>query len=241
MNLTIRPLESSEIPILEDFLYLAVFIPEGHPPAPRDVIYHPGVYSYIEDFGGRDDFCLVAEADGKAVGAAWSRIMAHPKKRGYGNIDAYTPELAISVLPEYRGQGVGTRLLAALFELLKEKGYSRFSLSVQKDNPAFRLYERCGFVIADENDEDYIMVKLLAECDIDTDKLHATPMGEERIRRNLGLGTGDVTEWCKRAVANAPDSAIVRRGKNFYVSGDGFVLTINAHSFCIITAHKEDG
>ncbi|MDR0913566.1 MAG: DUF3781 domain-containing protein [Oscillospiraceae bacterium] len=73
---------------------------------------------------------------------------------------------------------------------------------------------------------------------IDIQKLHTTPMGAERIRRNLGLGNADVVEWCKNAVANAPDSAIVRRGKNWYVSGDGFVITINVHSHTIITAHK---
>jgi ribosomal protein S18 acetylase RimI-like enzyme len=160
-NIVIRPLENNEIPILEDFLYLAVFVPEGHAPVPRDVIYHPNVYAYIEAFGGKDDRCLVAEKGSKIVGAAWSRIMAHPGKRGYGNIDAYTPELAISVLPEYRGKGIGTRLLTALFDLLKENGYSRLSLSVQKDNPALRLYQRTGFIIAGENDEDYIMVKNL--------------------------------------------------------------------------------
>jgi hypothetical protein len=74
---------------------------------------------------------------------------------------------------------------------------------------------------------------------LDIKKLHTTPMGEERIRCNLGLENADVVEWCKKAVANAPDSAIVRRGKNWYVSGDGFVIIINAHSHTIITAHKE--
>jgi hypothetical protein len=71
------------------------------------------------------------------------------------------------------------------------------------------------------------------------EKLHTTTMGEERIRRNLGLENANIVEWCKKAVANATDSAIVRRGKNWYVSGDDFVITINAHSHTIITAHKE--
>jgi hypothetical protein len=55
-------------------------------------------------------------------------------------------------------------------------------------------------------------------------------MGAERIRRNLGLSADDVVEWCKAAVNGAPDSAVVRRGKNFYVRGNGFVITIIAGS-----------
>jgi ribosomal protein S18 acetylase RimI-like enzyme len=97
--------------------------------------------------------------DGTPVGAAWSRILAHPGKRGYGNIDEHTPELAISVLGEYHGQGIGAKLLSALHNNLAGRGYRRISLSVQKTNPAVRLYESVGYVIIGENDEDFIMVK----------------------------------------------------------------------------------
>jgi hypothetical protein len=83
------------------------------------------------------------------------------------------------------------------------------------------------------------MLKDIDDFKIDTDKLHTTPMGEERIRRNLGLKTEDVLAWCKTAAANAPESAIIRRGKNFYVTCNGFTLTVNAHSHTIITAHKD--
>lgn len=83
------------------------------------------------------DHCIVAEAAGKVVGAAWCRIM-----EDYGHIDNGTPSLAISLLPEYRGQGTGTQLLNGLLCLLRENGYQRASLSVQKENPALRLYQR---------------------------------------------------------------------------------------------------
>jgi hypothetical protein len=73
---------------------------------------------------------------------------------------------------------------------------------------------------------------------IDIEKLHTTPMGIERIRRNLGCDVEDVVTWCKDAVSKADVSAIERRGKNWYVTGNGFVLTINASSHTIITAHK---
>ncbi|MBO6100247.1 MAG: DUF3781 domain-containing protein [Spirochaetaceae bacterium] len=72
------------------------------------------------------------------------------------------------------------------------------------------------------------------------DKLHTTPMGVERIRRNLSLGTeiSDVVAWC-RAKIDSPDAAIVRKGKNWYCTVDGGIITVNAYSFTIITAHKE--
>jgi ribosomal protein S18 acetylase RimI-like enzyme len=79
----------------------------------------------------------------------------------FGHIDDKTPELAISVLPEYRNQGIGGELLQKLFELLVEKGYKQTSLSVQKENPALHLYQRMGYKIVCENDEDYIMIRNL--------------------------------------------------------------------------------
>jgi ribosomal protein S18 acetylase RimI-like enzyme len=67
-------------------------------------------------------------------------------------------------LPEYRGKGIGGRLLTALHDELRTRGYARISLSVQKENPAFRLYERTGYKIIDEKAEDYIMVKELSQA-----------------------------------------------------------------------------
>ncbi|MDR0772609.1 MAG: DUF3781 domain-containing protein [Candidatus Peribacteria bacterium] len=63
--------------------------------------------------------------------------------------------------------------------------------------------------------------------------LHTTPLGKERIKRNIGLDVDDVIAWCKKTDLN-----IERRGKNFYVYAPDFVLTINAKSHTIITAHK---
>lgn len=71
-------------------------------------------------------------------------------------------------------------------------------------------------------------------------KLHTTPMGGERIRRNLGLGDDvkDVVEWCRERIELA-ETNIARKGKNWYCRIDGCVITVNAYSFTIITAHKE--
>jgi GNAT superfamily N-acetyltransferase len=80
---------------------------------------------YIKDFGGRDDLRVVAEQDGQIVGSAWVRIIP-----AYGHIDGDTPELAVSVLPDWRGHGIGSQTMEKLFELLREHGYRQTSLLV---------------------------------------------------------------------------------------------------------------
>lgn len=113
----------------------------------------------MRDFGGQAaDTALVAEVDGKVVGAVWARIM-----EDYGHVDAQTPSLAIGLFKEYRGLGIGTELMRAMLSRLAEKGYGQVSLSVQKANYAVRLYRNLGFEGTEENDEEYIMVKELRE------------------------------------------------------------------------------
>ena len=69
------------------------------------------------------------------------------------------------------------------------------------------------------------------------DKLHTTPMGIDRIRRNLGLGEIDVVEWCKSKILD-PLAVIQRQGKNWYITIDGSIITVNAGSYTIITVHR---
>jgi hypothetical protein len=75
---------------------------------------------------------------------------------------------------------------------------------------------------------------------LNINKLRTTKLGAERIKRNLRLDIDDVIDWCKQAMAGIGDEAITRKGKNWYVAGEWFVLTINASSHTIITAHKKD-
>ena len=106
----IRPLKSEEIPLLEEFLYQAIFIPQGLAPLSRSILKEPDLEMYIKDFGKQpDDWALAAEVDG-------------------------------------------------LLDLLKAKGYPSVSLSVSKDNPAVRFYQRLGFVMVEEREDDYLMV-----------------------------------------------------------------------------------
>ena len=72
------------------------------------------------------------------------------------------------------------------------------------------------------------------------DKLHTTDLGIVRIKKNLTIGTDDVVAWCKEKI-NLPHAIITKRGKNWYVDVDGFIITVNAHSYTIITAHQKKG
>ena len=100
----IRKIEKNEIDLLRDFLYEAIFIPEGVDPPPRDINDQPELRLYYEGFG------------------------------------------------------TGAELMKEMLELLKTQGYEKASLAVQKANYAVRMYEKVGFEVVDENDEEFIMV-----------------------------------------------------------------------------------
>lgn len=70
------------------------------------------------------------------------------------------------------------------------------------------------------------------------EKIHTTDMGFLRIRKNLSLDVEDVVVWCKDMI-KAENAEIARKGKNWYVSVDGCIITVNAYSYTIITAHRE--
>ena len=150
MDYQIRPIREAEIPQLKDFLYNAIFIPEGVAAPPMEIVEDESLQIYIRNFGQEpDDRCLVAVAQNRVVGAIWSRIM-----NDYGHIADDTPSIAISLYKEYRNQGIGTALLQQMLSLLKADGYKSVSLSVQKANYAMKMYQKAGFqVISDDTDE----------------------------------------------------------------------------------------
>ena len=151
----LRNLREDETELLKDFLYEAIFVPEGIMPPDREIIEQPELKIYYEDFGtGRADYCIVADDNGKVVGAVWTRIMDD-----YGHVDDETPSFAISLYKEYRGQGLGTQMMNQMLNLLKDKGFNKASLAVQKANYAVRMYEKAGFKTVNENEEEFIMVR----------------------------------------------------------------------------------
>jgi GNAT superfamily N-acetyltransferase len=160
-GIEIRAIERRDHPLLEEFLYHAIFVPPGMEPPAREIIRLPEIFVYIDGFGREGDLGVVAEVDGGVVGAAWTRIIP-----AYGHIDDGTPELAVSVLSEWRGRGVGGLMMERLFGMLRAVGYVRTSLSVQVDNPAVRFYTRLGYTVVDGREDgfghnDYLMVKKL--------------------------------------------------------------------------------
>lgn len=152
MDYHIRKLRHDEHGILEEFLYKAIYIPEGVEAPPQNIIQQPELQLYISDWGKEDDYCLVAEAKERIVGAVWVRIM-----EDYGYVDDNTPSFAISLCEEYRGMGIGTALMKQMLSVLKEEGYEKASLSVQKANYAYKMYLKLGFEVISENEEEFLM------------------------------------------------------------------------------------
>lgn len=154
MKVEIREWKDGEQKLLEDFLYEAIFIPEGVEAPGREIIGLPELQVYITDFGERpDDICFLAEADEKVAGAVWVRVM-----EDYGHLEEGVPSFAISLYKEYRGMGIGTTLMKRMLQELTLRGYEKASLAVQKANYAVRMYQKVGFDIVGENEEEYLMM-----------------------------------------------------------------------------------
>lgn len=84
------------------------------------------------------------------LGAVWYRRFTD-EVHGEGYLDAGTSVLAIAVIPEARGRGVGRTLMEAAHERARRDGLRLVGLSVDDGNPAKRLYEALGYV--DRGDE----------------------------------------------------------------------------------------
>jgi ribosomal protein S18 acetylase RimI-like enzyme len=108
---------------------------------------NPALDRYVKDWGRSGEFGLVAIDNTHSLGAAWLRLFSSDN-RGFGYVDEGIPELAIAVSPEYRGKGIGTKLLMQTIELARSL-YPAISLSVRANNPVINLYRRAGFVKVD--------------------------------------------------------------------------------------------
>lgn len=157
MTINIRPLRTTDIDLLKEFLYQAIFVPEGTAAPDRSIVDLPELEVYYDGFGADlHDHAWVAEVDEQVVGMAWVRMID-----SYGYVNDQTPVLSISLLPAYRGRGYGTKLLEALFLDLKQRGYQDVSLSVQRENPAYRLYQGLGFEQLEDKGTEVVMLKKL--------------------------------------------------------------------------------
>ena len=115
----------------------------------EDALKLPGISKYLSGWGREGDFALIAydSITNKAVGALWHRLFSCDTA-GYGYVADDIPELVMGVVPESRGQGIGSLLLDAIIQEAKKSGYRALSLSVDRNNRAKMLYERAGFVDA---------------------------------------------------------------------------------------------
>ena len=158
MEYLIRHMRPEEWHLLEDFLYEAIYVPEGFEGnVPRSIVFDdPKCRAAYEGFGSLpNDRAVVAEVEGSVVGACWVRTTDE-----YGHIDDKTPSFSISLYSPFRGFGLGIAMMRSMLDELRAAGYARASLSVQKENPALRLYERLGFRIIGDgfDDTEWLMV-----------------------------------------------------------------------------------
>jgi len=140
MAVVVRRGTAQDVRFLRDMLHHAYYWRERMPdegPGP--------VQLYVKAWGRTGDTAVIALLDGFPVGAAWFRLFGQAAP-GYGFVDEATPELAVAVVPNARGRGVGSALLEALLERARNDGYEALSLSVDRNNQgAIALYEHFGF------------------------------------------------------------------------------------------------
>ncbi len=160
LMIKIREIEGTEIFQLDNFLYEAIFIPKGQEKPDKEIIKIPELIRYTKDFGRNTDLCLVAELQGNLIGAIWTRIFTESEK-GFGYVDSKIPELSMSVIENYRQQGIGTKLLKDMIDKLTQLDYEQVSLSVDKLNYAYKLYQKFGFETVDSDEKSATMIKRL--------------------------------------------------------------------------------
>ncbi len=147
---------AQDVRFLRDMLHHAYYWKERAPDS------GPGpVALYVKAWGRPGDTAVIAIDGGFPVGAAWYRLFSADRP-GYGFVDERTPELAIAVVPSARGKGIGSKLLGALLDRVREAGYPSISLSVDRNNAgAIELYERHGFTKVGEDEDSFTMLASL--------------------------------------------------------------------------------
>jgi ribosomal protein S18 acetylase RimI-like enzyme len=159
-RMDVRPLDAGDQEVLWDLLHVALWDP---PPAglrPREILQHPGVRIYAEDWGRPGDVGVIGLIDATIAGACWMRLVKGGQGLGY--VDDETPQLGIALFPAFQHRGHGERLMRAALEAARAHGYRQVSLTVHPQNPAIRLYERCGFVKREVRNTYHLMVADLA-------------------------------------------------------------------------------
>jgi ribosomal protein S18 acetylase RimI-like enzyme len=153
----------------DDFTFLATMLGEAAvwradkpTPTADQVLADPRYAQYLAGWPRRGDYGLVAEQDGRPVGAAWYRTYTEAS-HGHGFVAEDVPELSIAVIASRRHEGIGRRLLAGLIDASVARGFQAISLSVAENNPARRLYESIGFVPLEKQGSTWTMLRQAAQ------------------------------------------------------------------------------
>jgi GNAT superfamily N-acetyltransferase len=142
----IRDAVPGDIAFLRRMLYEAAFWRPESTRQPLEIaLARPELRPYLDGWGRPGDRGLVSIEAGRPLGAAWYRFF-EADAPGRGFLSPEIPELTIAVVPERRGEGIGSALLDGLVDRAREDGVGALALSVEPDNPARRLYEHAGFV-----------------------------------------------------------------------------------------------
>ncbi len=192
------------------------------------------------EFNEWERVCAVC-VNGKVAG-----FSTFTEKDGLSGQYDFTPFIGFVFVDErYRGKRLSELMIQKIISYAKELGYEKVYIM----SGEIGLYEKYGFVKLGDYETiygfiDQLFVQFIAEVNQDLellrhlDKLHTTELGVVRIKRNLSLDIDDIAGWCKDKISSA-HSIITRKGKNWYINVDDIVITVNAHSYTIITAHRE--
>jgi GNAT superfamily N-acetyltransferase len=159
-TILIRDAEPADAPFLELMLLEAVTWMPGRQMTLDELRAAPDLARYVVGWPRPGDSGLIAtEDDRRPVGAVWLRTF-QAGDPGYGYVSPDVPELSIAVRAQWRGRGVGRRLLRAQAEQARSRGIAMLSLSVERANPAAQLYSSQGWqVFASGADSDTMILR----------------------------------------------------------------------------------
>lgn len=154
----LRAAVAADQALLWQLLHVALWDPPPAPPRPRAVLQSPQVRIYAENWGAPTDVGVIAldSAAGPVLGACWMRLLRDGQGLGY--VDDATPQLGIALFPAHQRRGHGEPLLRAALAAAAAAGYRRVALTVHPENPAIRLYRRCGFSEAGVRNTYHLMI-----------------------------------------------------------------------------------
>lgn len=138
IDYTIRALTVEDESIVWEMLRYA-----SHEPSLKSVQNQSYLARYASGWDRVGDVGCVATKSAAPIGATWLRLWVE-KDKGFGYVGHEIPELAMAVLPDCRGQGIGTCLLMQVLEVAKGR-FPAVSLNVRAENSVTCQYIQAIF------------------------------------------------------------------------------------------------